>query len=58
MFLLWSAKKFKVKNPYFTTTEIDIVGKKQSFLRNTSFLNKGKVKFLQKKQDTIKHEKR
>ena len=36
------------------TTEID------PFLTNTPFLNEGKVKFLQAKQDTIrqKHEKR
>ena len=36
------------------TTEIDLVGEKQPFLQNTSFLNKGKVKFLQIKQYTIR----
>ena len=36
------------------TTETDLVGEKQPFLTNTSFLNKSKVKFLQIKQDTIK----
>ena len=46
------------------TTEMDLAGEKQPFLTNTSFMNKGKVKFLQIKQDTIrqkycqKHEKR
>ena len=28
-------------------TEIDLVGEKSPFLTNTSFLNKGEVKFLQ-----------
>ena len=43
------------------TTEIDLV---EPFLTNTSFLSKGKVKFLQIRQDTVtqkccqKHEKR
>ena len=36
------------------TTEINLVGEKYSFLMNTSFLNKYKVKFLQMKQDTIR----
>ena len=42
------------------TTEIDLIGEKQSFLTNIPFLNEGKVKFLQIKQDPIrqKHEKR
>ena len=46
------------------TTEIDIVREKWLFLTNTSFLSKGKVKFVQIKQDNIKqkccqkHEKR
>ena len=42
------------------TTEIDLIGEKKPFLTNTSFLNEGKVKFLQIKQDNIrqKHEKR
>ena len=46
------------------TTETDLVGEKQPFLTNTFFFNKGKVKSLQIKQDTIrqkccqKHEKR
>ena len=42
------------------TTETDLIGEKQPFLTNTLFLNKGKVKFLQIKEDTIrqKHEKR
>ena len=46
------------------TTVIDLVGEKQPFLTNTSFLNKCKVKFLQIKQNTItqkccqEHEKR
>ena len=45
-------------------TEIYLVGEKQPFLRNVSFLNKGKVKFLQIKQETLrqkccqKHERR
>ena len=52
------------KKANFMTTEIDIVGEKQPFLTNTPFLNKGKVKFLQIKQDTVRqkcdqtHEKR
>ena len=42
------------------TTEIDLIGEKLSLLTNTPFVNEGKVKFLQIKQDTIsqKHEKR
>ena len=46
------------------TTETDYVKEKQPFLTNISFLNKGNVKFLQIKKDTIrqkccqKHEKR
>ena len=42
-------------------TEIDLVRKKQPSLRNTSFLNKGKLKFLQIKQATTRqkcHQKR
>ena len=41
------------------TTEIDLVVEKQPFLTNRLFLNEGKVKVLQIKQDTIrqKHEK-
>ena len=35
-------------------TEIDLVGEKQPFLTDTSFLKKGKVKFLQIKQNPIK----
>ena len=35
-------------------TEIDLVRVKKPFLTNTSFLNKGKVKFLQIKHDTIR----
>ena len=48
-----SEKQFKVKQVYFMTTEIN------PFLTNTSFLNEGKVKFLQMKQGNIrqKHEK-
>ena len=34
-------------------TEIDLAGEKKAFLTNTSFLNKGKVKFLQIKENTI-----
>ena len=49
-----SEKQFKVKKPYFITTEIDLIGEKQPFLSNTRFLNEGKVKFLQIKQDTIR----
>ena len=53
-------KQFKVQKAYFMTTEIDLIGEKQSFLTNIPFLNEGKVKFLQIKQDTLrqKHEKR
>ena len=36
------------------TTEIDLVGEKQPFLTNKSFLSKGKNKFLEIKQETIK----
>ena len=37
------------------TTEIDLAEEKYPFLTNTSFLNKGKVTFLQKKnQDTTR----
>ena len=45
-------------------TEMDFVRERQLFLKNKPFLNKGKVKSLQIKQDTIrkkcrqKHEKR
>ena len=39
------------------TTEINLVGQKQSFLTNTSFLNEGKAKFLEIKQDTKKKRK-
>ena len=55
-----SKKQFKVKKAYFITTEIDLIVEIESFLTNTSFLNEGKVKFPQIKQDTIsqKHEKR
>ena len=55
-----SEKKFKVKKTYFITTEIDPIGEKLPFLTKKPFLNKGKVKFLQIKQDTIrqKHEQR
>ena len=55
-----SEKQFKVKKAYFITTAIDLIGEKQSFLENTPFLNEGKVKFLQIRQDVIrqKHEKR
>ena len=34
------------KKAYFMTSDIDLAGEKQAFLTNTSFLNKGKVKFL------------
>ena len=37
------------------TTEIDLVRGKKPFLTDTPFLNKGKVTFLQIKQDTIRH---
>ena len=37
------------------TTETDVVWEKQTLLTNTTFLNKGKVKFLQIKQNTIKN---
>ena len=38
-------------------TEIDLIVEKKSFLTNTPFLNEGKVKFLQIKQDkNIKRE--
>ena len=47
-----SEKQFKVKVAYFITAEIDLIGEKQPFLTNTPFLNDGKVKFLQIKQDT------
>ena len=36
------------------TTEIDLVGEKQPFLTNKSFLSKGKNKFLEIKQETIR----
>ena len=35
-------------------TKINLVGEKLLFLMNTIFLNKGNVKFLQIKQDTIR----
>ena len=53
-----------MKKAYLMMAEIDLVGEKQPFLMSTSFLSKGKVKFLQIKQDTVrqkccqKHEKR
>ena len=53
-----------MKKAYFMKTEMDFVREKQLFLKNKPFLNKGKVKSLQIKQDTIrkkcrqKHEKR
>ena len=55
-----SEKQLKVKKVYFIITEIDLIGEKKPFLTNAPFLNEGKVKFLQIKQDTIrqKHEKR
>ena len=34
------------------TIKTDLVREQQPFLKNTSFLNKGKVKFLQIKRDT------
>ena len=42
------------------TAEINLIGEKEPLLTNTPFLNEGKVKFLQIKQDTKrqKHEKR
>ena len=54
-----SQKQFKVKNVYFIIRVIDLIGEKYPFLTNTPFLNEGKVKFPQIKQDTIrqKHEK-
>ena len=36
------------------TTEIDLAGEKQLLFMNSSFLNKGKVEFLQIKEDTIR----
>ena len=39
------------------TIEIDLGGEKQPSLTNTAFLNKGKFKFLQVKQDTMKEKK-
>ena len=51
-----SVKQFKIKKAYFTTTKIDLIGEKQPFLTNTPFLNEGKVKFLQIKQNTIRQE--
>ena len=36
------------------TTEIDVAGEIQLFFTNTSFSNKGKVKFLKIKEDTIR----
>ena len=53
-------KQFKVKKVYLMTTDIDLIGEKETFLTNTPFLNEGKVKFLQIKQNTIRqeHEKR
>ena len=36
------------------TTEIDLVREKLPFVTNTYFLNKGNVKFVQIKQDTIR----
>ena len=53
-------KQFKVKKAYLMTTDIDLIGEKETFLTNTPFLNEGKVKFLQIKQNTIRqeHEKR
>ena len=53
-------KQFKVKEAYLMTADIDLIGEKEPFLTNTPFLNEGKVKFLQIKQNTIRqeHEKR
>ena len=53
-------KQFKVKKAYLMTADIDLIGEKETFLTNTPFLNEGKVKFLQIKQNTIRqeHEKR
>ena len=42
-----SEKQFKVKEAYFITAEIDLIGEKQPFLTNKLFLNDVKVKFLQ-----------
>ena len=55
-----SENQFNLKKAYFITTEVDLIGEKQPFLTNIPFLNEGKVKFLQIKQDTIrqKYEKR
>ena len=41
-----SQKYLNLKQAYFTATDIDLVGGKQ-FLTNTSYMNKGKIKFLQ-----------
>ena len=42
-----------IKKAYSITTEIDLIKEKQPFFTNTPFFNKGKVKSLQIKQDTI-----
>ena len=35
-------------------TDIDLIAEKQPFLTKTPFLNEGKLKFPQMKQDTIR----
>ena len=39
---------------HFMATDTDLVGEKQPFLMNTSYLNKANIKFLQIIQDTIR----